>query len=184
MVSLHQIKVIFCFPLKFLFLLIFRWKIREEEKRRSEPSIPEFETLFAYAVLIIFGYLRDFLIKIGLIQRVVPHEKNREGYVPLYNNFEHFYRRNIFRLISYCLNQPICSIPGPTVQVYERTSDDFNQTYRLTDIRKTYVNMVSYNYLNMNQREGPTSDSVFQTILNQGVGVSSPRNDLGNCSFP
>lgn len=53
-----------------------------------------------------------------------------QGYVPLYNNFESFYTRNIYRRIRDGWNHPICSIPGAKLKIVDRTSDDYNWTFK------------------------------------------------------
>lgn len=176
MKTIKVINLLFYFPLS-----IWR-QLRNSfcKNGHQEPLGPIIETLVVFAVQITFGYLRDFLVYAGVLRnRNGPFERNREGYVPLYNDFENFYRRNIFRPISFVIGQPIASIPGPTVQIVERYSDDYNRSYKVTNSKKTLINMVSYNYLNMNQSDGPVSDSVQRKIITRSVGLGTSRHELG-----
>lgn len=47
-----------------------------------------------------------------------------QGFVPLYQSWENFYTRNLYRRVRDCWNRPICSNPGATMDVLERTSKD------------------------------------------------------------
>lgn len=84
---------------------------------------------FSYVVLILFGYFRDFLRSVGLEKNMAAVESNREGYPRLYKNFESFYTRNIYRRIRDAWNVPICSVPGATIDVIDRTSPDYNWSF-------------------------------------------------------
>ena len=53
-----------------------------------------------------------------------------KGFVPLYADFESFYTRNLYMRIRDCWNRPIASVPGPEVDIVERTSDDYNWTFK------------------------------------------------------
>jgi serine palmitoyltransferase len=53
-----------------------------------------------------------------------------KDFVPLYQNYECFYTRNLYTRIRDVFNQPIASVAGATVQVMERLSDDFNWTFK------------------------------------------------------
>lgn len=102
-------------------------------------------TYISYAILTLFGFLRDFMrnngldktigvseskdmkvcIKIILLSFVLPIALNIvsvvQDFVPLYASFESFYTRNVYIRIRDCFNRPICSVPGATVDIAERT---------------------------------------------------------------
>ncbi|OTF70789.1 hypothetical protein BLA29_002899 [Euroglyphus maynei] len=82
-----------------------------------------------YAVLILFGYLRDFMRKTGLEKNLSAVERDREGYTSLYKSFESFYTRNIYRRIRDAWNRPIASVPGAEIDVVDRHSSDHNWTF-------------------------------------------------------
>lgn len=53
-----------------------------------------------------------------------------QDFVPLYQDFENFYTRNLYMRVRDNWNRPICSLPGPEFDLMERVSDDYNWTFR------------------------------------------------------
>ena len=53
-----------------------------------------------------------------------------QGFVPLYSDFESFYKRNIYNRVRDCVNRPICSVPGGQIDLVDRQSHDWNWTFR------------------------------------------------------
>lgn len=47
-----------------------------------------------------------------------------QGYAPLYDSFEQFYLRYVYRRIRDCFNRPICSVPGAEVTLKDRITKD------------------------------------------------------------
>ena len=45
-------------------------------------------------------------------------------------DFERFYTRNLYRRIRDCWNRPVCSNPGPYIDLVDRYSEDDNWTYK------------------------------------------------------
>lgn len=88
-------------------------------------------TYIGLIILLAFGYLRDFLRYFGIEKDPKEGEMNRDGYVPLFNNFGSFYVRNIGRRIKDMWYHPIGSVPGAITDVLERTSKryPFNTEY-------------------------------------------------------
>lgn len=52
-----------------------------------------------------------------------------QGYAPLYESFEQFYLRYVYRRIRDCWNRPICSVPGATVTLKDRSTKDHGWTF-------------------------------------------------------
>jgi len=52
----------------------------------------------------------------------------------MYQDFENFYTRNLYMRVRDNWNRPICSLPGPTFDLMERVSDDYNWTFRYTQL--------------------------------------------------
>ncbi len=50
--------------------------------------------------------------------------------MPLYQSYEGFYTRNMYRRIRDVFNQPIASVAGAQVLVMERFSEDYNWTFK------------------------------------------------------
>lgn len=152
-------------------------KLKEEFE--ETPLIIALTVYFCYAVLMIYGHVRDFMRKVGLEKNRMAKEKNREGYVPLYQSFESFYTRNIYRRICHCFNMPICSLPGATVRLLKRVTNDYNWSFKVKDESFECINMGSYNYLGFSSNIGPTVDSVENIIKEYGIGICSSRHELG-----
>ncbi|KAM4842019.1 serine palmitoyltransferase 3 [Thomomys bottae] len=131
-----------------------------------------------YGIGTLFGYLRDFMRKWGLEKRNGATEREEQkDFVPLYQEFESFFKRNLYMRIRDNWNRPICSEPGTYFDLLERVSDDYNWTFRFTGrILKNVINMGSYNFL------GLTSSYIEQVkdVLDKyGAGVASTRNEMG-----
>ncbi|KAI1289494.1 Serine palmitoyltransferase 3 [Halotydeus destructor] len=129
-----------------------------------------------------FGHLREVLEKVGLLpghSRKFEDNRKDQNFVPLYVHYEHFYRRHIYRLVSDCFNQPISSQAGATVALMNRVSDDNQWTFRVAEGSKTVHNFGSYNYLDLNQSQGPLADNVQSVMEQYGVGVASCRLECG-----
>lgn len=59
-----------------------------------------------------------------------PHlSVHAQGFVPLYQDFENFYTRNLYMRIRDNWNRPICSVPGAKMDLVERASQDYNWTF-------------------------------------------------------
>ena len=52
-----------------------------------------------------------------------------QGFVPLYQSWESFYTRNLYRRIRDCWNRPIGSVAGATMDVLERKSHDYGWNF-------------------------------------------------------
>ena len=52
-----------------------------------------------------------------------------QGYAALYDSFEQFYLRYVYRRIRDCFNRPICSVPGDEVTLKDRITKDFCWTF-------------------------------------------------------
>ncbi len=52
-----------------------------------------------------------------------------QDFVSLYQDFEDFYTRNLYMRIRDSWNRPICSVPGATFDLVERSSNDYNWTF-------------------------------------------------------
>ncbi|XP_077179458.1 serine palmitoyltransferase 2 isoform X2 [Paroedura picta] len=102
-------------------------------------------------------------------------------FVPLYQDFENFYNRNLYMRIRDNWNRPVCSVPGATIDMMERATHDYNWTFKYTGkMIKGVINMGSYNYLGYAQSDGPCSESTAKVLSQYGAGVCSTRQELGN----
>uniref|UniRef100_A0A8B9IVH5 serine C-palmitoyltransferase n=1 Tax=Amazona collaria TaxID=241587 RepID=A0A8B9IVH5_9PSIT len=139
-------------------------------------------TYVGYGVLTLFGYLRDFMRqwKIEKCQNATEREEQKD-FVPLYQDFENFYTRNLYMRIRDSWNRPICSVPGAKVDMMERVSHDYNWTFTYTGrVIKDIINMGSYNYLGFAQKAGTCQEAAAKVLSQYGAGVCSTRQEMGN----
>ena len=79
-----------------------------------------------------------------------------------------------------CFNRPVCGVPGAEIELVERTSDDFNWTFRRTGRTRRLLNLASYNYLGFAESGGATAQHVAHSIRRDGVATCSARVDVGS----
>ncbi|TRY86585.1 hypothetical protein DNTS_018580 [Danionella cerebrum] len=152
------------------------------ESFEETPLLVAVLTYVGYGILTIFGYLRDFLRGWKFEKCHLAREREEQkGFVPLYQDFENFYTRNLYMRIRDNWNRPICSVPGAKVDLVERLSPDYNWTFEHTGrVVKGVINMGSYNYLGFAESSGACADAALKCTVKYGVGVSSTRQEIGN----
>ncbi|XP_075974425.1 serine palmitoyltransferase long chain base subunit [Anticarsia gemmatalis] len=129
-------------------------------------------------ILMFLGFVNQLLFK-----PKVATEKNREGYAPLYDPFEQFFSRYVYRRVRHCFNRPICSAPGAELTLKERCSDDHNWTFRFTGVEQRCINLGSYNYLGFAEGAGGaggTGPHVAAAARRLGLALAAPRAELGD----
>uniref|UniRef100_A0A5S6R097 serine C-palmitoyltransferase n=1 Tax=Trichuris muris TaxID=70415 RepID=A0A5S6R097_TRIMR len=139
---------------------------------------------FAYAMLVMTGYLRDFLRWSGFVLNKNAQELPRQrDFVPLYSDFEALYTRSVYTRIRDAWNRPICSVPGAEVTLLDRVTKDYGWTFEFTGKKETVINLGSYNYLGFAENNGTCIEQVEKSIRKFGVGICSSRHELGNLSI-
>ncbi|CAL9688094.1 unnamed protein product [Knipowitschia caucasica] len=142
-------------------------------------------TYLGFGLVTLFGYFRDFLRAVGLEKCHQAQERaEQKDFVPLYQDFENFYTRNLYMRVRDNWNRPICSLPGPVFDLIERVSDDYNWTFRFTG--KTIPNVInvgSYNYLGFAENNVDFLKTVAEKTQQFGVGVCSTRQEMANLSL-
>ncbi|KAL3873456.1 hypothetical protein ACJMK2_036571 [Sinanodonta woodiana] len=136
-------------------------------------------TYLSYGLLVVFGHIRDFLRDIGIEKIKSCTEPKLPGFVPLYQSWESFYTRNLYRRVRDCWNRPICSVVGAETEVLERKTNDYGWNFELTDRRLKVMNFGSYNYLGFAENEGPCVDAVEENIKQWGLSSCGSRQELG-----
>ncbi|XP_054262753.1 serine palmitoyltransferase 2 [Macrosteles quadrilineatus] len=145
--------------------------------RESFEEVPLYTAVMTYIgfyMLIFLGYLNELFFT-----PKVAKEKNREGYVPLYDNFEKFYLRYVFRRVRDCWNIPICSVPGAEVVIKDRVTHDYGWTFEFTGTESKCINLASYNYLGFAEATGACAESTKLAIEKYGLALCSSRQELG-----
>uniref|UniRef100_A0A0K2T0M8 serine C-palmitoyltransferase n=1 Tax=Lepeophtheirus salmonis TaxID=72036 RepID=A0A0K2T0M8_LEPSM len=130
----------------------------------------------SYCIIFLVGIIRESIFGIPSKTR----ETNREGYSPLYASFESFYTRNVFRRLKDSFSHPIASVPGATVKIIGRSSNDHFWSFKMVKSQvKTCINLGSYNYLGFAENNGSTTEATIQEIKDRGLTTCSPRMEYG-----
>lgn len=132
-------------------------------------------TYLGFYLLMILGYINQLLF----VPKVAS-EKCREGYVTLYDAFESFYSRYVYRRVRDCWNRPICSVPGDELVLKDRVTDDYGWSFRFTGTETRCLNLGSYNYLGFAASTGLCADESEKRAREKGLAYCSPRSELGN----
>ncbi|XP_062549157.1 serine palmitoyltransferase 2 [Armigeres subalbatus] len=148
-----------------------------EYPKSSYEQVPLHTACFTYLgfyLLMILGYINQLFFT-----PKVATEKHRDGYVPLYDAFEKFYLRYVYRRVKDCWNRPICSVPGSEVTLKDRITNDYGWSFEFTGTETRCLNLGSYNYLGFAQNEGPCADEAEESIKAYGLAACSSRREIG-----
>jgi serine palmitoyltransferase len=122
--------------------------------------------------------LRDFIGYL-FFPNHYKHLRTVDGYAPITSGFDTFYHRRLYTRTKDCWSRPVTGVPSRTIQVLERYSNDYNQTYVYTGKTTEMLNLSSYNYLGFAQSEGLCADAVEQAIATHGVSSCSSVMEVG-----
>ncbi|XP_053996435.1 serine palmitoyltransferase 2 [Hylaeus anthracinus] len=150
-------------------------KSRSKESFERVPFITAALTHLGFYILMFLGFINQLFFT-----PKVAKEYNREGYAPLYENFERFYLRYVYRRVRDCWNRPICSVPGSTVTLKDRITTDYGWTFQFTGTTRNCINLGSYNYLGFAEATGKCADQSIETLKKFGCASCSTRLELGN----
>ncbi|XP_021929475.1 serine palmitoyltransferase 2 isoform X1 [Zootermopsis nevadensis] len=170
--------------------------VRSKESFEEVPLYTAVMTYLGFYLLMFLGYFNQlfFTPKVAM-------EKNREGYVPLFDRFESFYLRYVYRRVRDCWNQPICSVPGAEIVLKDRITKDYGWTFEhgspvefsistavtrkveptlwYTGTFTKCLNLGSYNYLGFAEADGPCADAAAEAIEMYGCAMCSTVQELG-----
>ncbi|KAJ5957045.1 hypothetical protein N7501_011324 [Penicillium viridicatum] len=135
-------------------------------------------TYISYLILIAFGHVRDFFGK-RFREEHYRHLKPRNGYGALNSDFDNFYVRRLKLRINDCFERPVTGVPGRTITLIDRGTDDHNQHFFLTGTTTDTLNLSSYNYLGFAQSDGPCADIAEECIKKYGIAAPSTRAESG-----
>ncbi|XP_017473036.1 PREDICTED: serine palmitoyltransferase 2-like [Rhagoletis zephyria] len=131
-------------------------------------------TYLGFYLLMILGYINQLLF----VPKVAK-EENRDGYVTLYDAFESFYSRYVYRRVRDCWNRPICSVPAAEVTLKDRVTNDYGWSFQFTGTETLCLNLGSYNYLGFADAQGPCAQDSENTAQEMGLAMTSSRVELG-----
>ncbi|KAJ5450166.1 Pyridoxal phosphate-dependent transferasemajor regionsubdomain 2 [Penicillium daleae] len=135
-------------------------------------------TYISYLILIAFGHVRDFFGK-RFREENYRHLKPRNGYGALNSDFDNFYVRRLKLRINDCFERPVTGVPGRTITLIDRATNDHNHHFYLTGTTTDTLNLSSYNYLGFAQSEGPCADIAEETVRKYGIATPSTRAEAG-----
>lgn len=158
-----------------------RFGRRHKPKRPNDNEaalgwFPALTTYFSYGILMLMGYIRDFL------DSVTPGSKKgkqRDGYAPICRDFEEFYRRRLYARIQDCWNRPIVSHAGTTIKVVERNLPQTANALQPTGKNIEALNLSSYNYLGFCTPGGPCHAEVMKAVDKYSISTCSPVDYAG-----
>lgn len=155
------------------------WKRTWWESFEETPLYAAIWTYLGYGLLVVVGHIRDFLRNIGLEKQKSCTEPKLPGFVQLYQSWESFYTRNLYRRIRDCWNRPISSVAGEYMDIMDRKTSDHGWNFKLTEKKHHVMNFGSYNYLGFAENEGPCKDAVEGVTRDYGISACGSRQELG-----
>ena len=161
-------------------------KIQDRKNDDAKIQTPLYLAIFgyiSYTFLFCVSWIRELIYGLGPHRGRNRHrflERYRQGYAPLYASFESFYVRNVYRRIADVFGNTIASVPGATVNVVERISDDDNWTFKFKEGGgKECINLASYNYLGFAENEGHCTEQSIIALNENGVASCGSQHELG-----
>ncbi|KAH9000907.1 serine palmitoyltransferase 2 [Lactarius hatsudake] len=112
----------------------------------------------------------------ALFRHLLPFD----GYAPLNSDFDSFYTRRFKTRIDDCFSAPVTGVPGRTINLLDRESKDYYNTFSLTGTTTRALNISSYNYLGFAQAQGGCADAVEECLRRYGVSTCGARLEGGS----
>lgn len=170
------------------------------------PYITALTTYLGYAVLIVFGHIRDFFGRLFNTSRFAHRLRAAsDGRAPLLSDFEDFYTRRLYLRIHDCWGRPIRHKAGAWIDVLERANETGWSPHsrphlagrrvphdqpsvdqldsRLTGRVFKCLNLGSYNYLGYAEVPGGVHESVRSAVRDWGVASCDVSSSLGRSSI-
>uniref|UniRef100_A0A0R3S6N2 Aminotran_1_2 domain-containing protein n=1 Tax=Elaeophora elaphi TaxID=1147741 RepID=A0A0R3S6N2_9BILA len=156
----------------------FGRNIRNESDQKS--FFTSLSVYFCWTVLMIFAFLRELLRKHGIEKNFAAVERpEQKDFVPLFSEFEAIYERNCYMRVRDVFERPISSVPGATVKLLDRRSEDYNWTYKYTGTETEVINVGSYNYMGFAQTDSLCGKEAAAIIDEQGLSTCCSIQQLG-----
>ncbi|KAI0906743.1 serine palmitoyltransferase [Ustulina deusta] len=140
-------------------------------------------TYISYLLLLALGHVRDFFGKRFSKKPLYRTLRASNGYAPLNDDFDSFYTRRLKLRIDDVFARTTTGVPGRYINLLDRVSDNFNESYKYLGTTTETLNMSSYNYLGFAQSEGPCANAVEDCVQKYGLSLCSSRADAGTSEF-
>eukprot|EP01138_Halocafeteria_seosinensis_P012750 gb/GECG01013026.1/.p1 GENE.gb/GECG01013026.1/~~gb/GECG01013026.1/.p1 ORF type:complete len:679 (+),score=84.32 gb/GECG01013026.1/:1-2037(+) len=153
----------------------------DESDNVVEPNwFAALTTYMSYAVLMLFGYIRDFFGRLTGSSRYFSDTKQNQETTML-KDWENFFTRRMYHRIQDCWNRPIGGAPtSSTLKVLNRSSDDGNCTLKCDGTHSECINLGSYNYLGFaDDWEELCKEPVMSTLNKFNSSCCSSSCDAG-----
>ncbi|KAB5591099.1 Serine palmitoyltransferase [Ceratobasidium theobromae] len=150
-------------------------------KHAEEQDPPYYillSTYVSYMVLIVIGHMRDWFGK-RFWKESYKHLMPHDGYAALNSDFDSFYTRRLKTRLDDCFSRPVTGVPGRTIVLLDRSTEDYNQTFKFTGTHTRALNVSSYNYLGFAQARGGCADAVEDGIRRYGINCGGTRLECG-----
>lgn len=79
-----------------------------------------------------------------------------------------------------CYQAPVTGVPGRTIMLLDRESQDHHRTFSLTGTKTRGLNISSYNYLGFAQAQGGCADAAEESLRRYGVSTCGARLEGGS----
>ncbi|KAI0432232.1 serine palmitoyltransferase [Xylaria sp. FL1042] len=140
-------------------------------------------TYISYLLLLALGHVRDFFGKRFSKKPLYKTLRASNGYAPLNDDFDSFYTRRLKLRIDDTFARTTTGVPGRYINLLDRVSDNYNESYKYLGTTTETLNMSSYNYLGFAQSEGPCANAVEDCVQKYGLSLCSSRADAGTSDF-
>ncbi|MCP9264474.1 SPTC2 [Dirofilaria immitis] len=137
---------------------------------------------FCWSVLLIFALLREFLRKHGIERNLAAVERPEQkvgGFRATFSRYEAIYERNCYMRVRDVFERPICSVPGATVKLLDRYSEDYNWSYKYAGTETEVINIGSYNYMGFAETDSLCGKEAAAIIDEQGLSTCCSVQQLG-----
>lgn len=151
-----------------------------ERLHHQIPMFVAFTTYFGYAILTLFGKLRDLFGRCSGRGRYFS-QKVSKGKAPLVTSWENFYTRRMYHRIQDVFSRPITGAPAASkMKLLLRDSKDGNMTLQRTGESRDVINLGSYNYLGFaDDWQETCRDDVVGAFNSFGPSMCSAPMDAG-----
>ncbi|KAG5363275.1 Serine palmitoyltransferase 2 [Yarrowia sp. B02] len=161
----------------------YKQKVQPSEKiRHVEEEEPAYYmlllTYLGYLIMIVCGHVQDYYAKVFHPETVADFMA-KDGYAPLFSDFESFYIRRLQKRLRDCFGRVVTGVPGRYITVLDRVSNDYNTTYKYLGTSTDCLNLSSYNYLGFAQSSGQCTDAAEVSINTEGVSSFGARAVAG-----
>lgn len=150
------------------------------------PYLAALSTYFGYAVLIVYGHLRDFFGRTLRLRHLLPSTlsptpppaSSSGPRAPLLVDFDDFYTRRLYTRIADCWGRPIASPAGAWIDLITGPAKGAASP----PPTRRVLNLGSYNYLGFGEVPGGVDGAVTDTLANYGVATSDASSNAGTAS--